>query len=249
MRGNMWWNGRWPSRRSRPCLTAFRGAHPDTWHGLTIAEAVAVAGCSARAFTVRLYRARRRLSEALQSADQMSEPLCYPHACWHKTGRSIPPIDHISKAEVDMNQTQGIRLATDLEPGMLDRLAEDGSARHRDGDLACGIAEGPARGKQPPRSPAGRRRRALPAGGVAVTAAAAAAFAVAAQVPVTRPHPPSAAGPSPVTTSARGFRGTRLRNPRLGRRARRRPTPRSARLAYTEQIWMARIAHARSQIR
>jgi DNA-directed RNA polymerase specialized sigma24 family protein len=70
-----------------------------TWHGLTIAEAAAVAGCSARAFTVRLYRAQRRLSEVLQSADQMTEPLRCPHACRHKTGRSIPPIDHISRGK------------------------------------------------------------------------------------------------------------------------------------------------------
>jgi hypothetical protein len=65
-----------------------------------------------------------------------------------------------------MNQTDEIRLVTDLEPGMLDRLAEDGSSRHRHGDLACAIAEGPA-----PRQPAapftagGRRRRALLADG------------------------------------------------------------------------------------
>jgi hypothetical protein len=52
-----------------------------------------------------------------------------------------------------MTQTDEIRLVTDLEPGMLDRLAEDGSSRHRHGDLACAIAEGPARGKQPPVHP------------------------------------------------------------------------------------------------
>jgi RNA polymerase sigma factor (sigma-70 family) len=45
-----------------------------TWHGLSTAEAASVAGCSARAFTVRLHRARRRLSESLRSADQMTEP-------------------------------------------------------------------------------------------------------------------------------------------------------------------------------
>ena len=112
-----------------------------------------------------------------------------------------------------MNQTDEMRLVTDLEPAMLNRLAEDGYARHRDGDLARAVAEGPARGKQSRHSPAGgRRRRALLTGGVAVTAAAAAAFAVvvAAQAPATRPHTPSSAasspaGPSPVTTSARGF--------------------------------------------
>src|ERR1017187_382594 len=45
-----------------------------TWHGLSIAEAASVAGHSARGFTVRLHRARRRLSESLRSADQMTEP-------------------------------------------------------------------------------------------------------------------------------------------------------------------------------
>jgi DNA-directed RNA polymerase specialized sigma24 family protein len=41
-----------------------------TWHGLDIREAASVAGCSQRAFTVRLHRARRRLTEALRAADQ-----------------------------------------------------------------------------------------------------------------------------------------------------------------------------------
>jgi RNA polymerase sigma factor (sigma-70 family) len=36
-----------------------------TWHGLSPAEAAVVAGCSPRAFTVRLSRARRRLASAL----------------------------------------------------------------------------------------------------------------------------------------------------------------------------------------
>jgi RNA polymerase sigma-70 factor (ECF subfamily) len=45
-----------------------------TWHGLSIAEAASVADCSTRAFTVRLHRARRRLNEALRSADQVTEP-------------------------------------------------------------------------------------------------------------------------------------------------------------------------------
>lgn len=36
-----------------------------TWHGLSAAEAAAVIGCSPHAFTVRLHRARKRLSEAL----------------------------------------------------------------------------------------------------------------------------------------------------------------------------------------
>lgn len=41
-----------------------------TWHGLSLAEAAEVVGCSARAFTVRLSRARRRLTDALQPADR-----------------------------------------------------------------------------------------------------------------------------------------------------------------------------------
>jgi len=40
-----------------------------TWHGLTPAEAAEVTGCSPRAFTVRLSRARQRLARALQSAE------------------------------------------------------------------------------------------------------------------------------------------------------------------------------------
>jgi RNA polymerase sigma factor (sigma-70 family) len=36
-----------------------------TWHGLSAAEAAAVVGCSPRAFTVRLHRARKRLADAL----------------------------------------------------------------------------------------------------------------------------------------------------------------------------------------
>jgi RNA polymerase sigma-70 factor (ECF subfamily) len=42
-----------------------------TWHGLSAAEAAAVAGCSPHAFTVRLHRARKRLGEALQRAEQV----------------------------------------------------------------------------------------------------------------------------------------------------------------------------------
>lgn len=45
-----------------------------TWHGLDASEAAAVAGCSSRAFTIRLHRARRRLAEALRSADQGRKP-------------------------------------------------------------------------------------------------------------------------------------------------------------------------------
>jgi RNA polymerase sigma-70 factor (ECF subfamily) len=45
-----------------------------TWHGLGPADAAAAAGCSPRAFTVRLHRARRRLAAALRSADQPRAP-------------------------------------------------------------------------------------------------------------------------------------------------------------------------------
>jgi DNA-directed RNA polymerase specialized sigma24 family protein len=41
-----------------------------TWHGLSAAEAAAVVGCSPRAFTVRLHRARKRLAGALLITDQ-----------------------------------------------------------------------------------------------------------------------------------------------------------------------------------
>lgn len=40
-----------------------------TWHGLGIAEAAQVVGCSTRAFTVRLSRARQRLAAALRAAE------------------------------------------------------------------------------------------------------------------------------------------------------------------------------------
>jgi RNA polymerase sigma-70 factor (ECF subfamily) len=41
-----------------------------TWHGLDPRSAGAVLGCSPRAFTVRLHRARRRLTQALRATDQ-----------------------------------------------------------------------------------------------------------------------------------------------------------------------------------
>ena len=44
-----------------------------------------------------------------------------------------------------MKQIDEMRLVTDMEPAMLHRLAEDGYARHRDGDLARALAEGPGR--------------------------------------------------------------------------------------------------------
>lgn len=45
-----------------------------TWHGLDVRAAAAVAGCSPRAFTVRLHRARRRLAQALRATDPMQGP-------------------------------------------------------------------------------------------------------------------------------------------------------------------------------
>lgn len=42
-----------------------------TWHGLDVRAAAAVAGCSPRAFTVRLHRARQRLADAVRGTDQM----------------------------------------------------------------------------------------------------------------------------------------------------------------------------------
>ena len=108
-----------------------------------------------------------------------------------------------------MNQIDEMRLVTDLEPAMLNRLAEDGYALHRDRDLARGLAAGPRRARRPRHSSiaGGRRRGALLTGGVAAIAAIAAAVAVVVQAPASRPHTPSsAAGPSSVTTtSARAF--------------------------------------------
>jgi hypothetical protein len=111
-----------------------------------------------------------------------------------------------------MTQIDEIRLVTDLEPALLDRLARDGYARRRDGDLARALAAGPGRARPPRRSPVavGSRRGALLTGGIAATAVAAAAVAVIAQAPPSRPHAPSSAASPPVgssvtTTSARSF--------------------------------------------
>ncbi len=43
-----------------------------TWHGLSTAEAAEVVGCSPRAFTVRLHRARGRLADALRRFDDQT---------------------------------------------------------------------------------------------------------------------------------------------------------------------------------
>lgn len=44
------------------------------WDGLKPAQAAAVAGCSTRAFTVRLSRARKRFTRALEAQDCSAEP-------------------------------------------------------------------------------------------------------------------------------------------------------------------------------
>ncbi|MCC5575638.1 sigma-70 family RNA polymerase sigma factor [Microtetraspora sp. AC03309] len=41
-----------------------------SWYGLAPKDAARAAGCSARAFNVRLHRARRRLAEALRTTDK-----------------------------------------------------------------------------------------------------------------------------------------------------------------------------------
>jgi RNA polymerase sigma-70 factor (ECF subfamily) len=70
-----------------------------TWHGLDPREAAQVVGCSPRAFTVRLHRARRRLAEALdlaearQSAEQAQEhpaPRSRADAARHATAAPRP---------------------------------------------------------------------------------------------------------------------------------------------------------------
>jgi RNA polymerase sigma-70 factor (ECF subfamily) len=46
-----------------------------TWHGLDVPAAAAVVGCSRHAFTVRLHRARQRLTKAVRATDQLPRPL------------------------------------------------------------------------------------------------------------------------------------------------------------------------------
>jgi hypothetical protein len=106
-----------------------------------------------------------------------------------------------------------LKLVTDLAPAMLDKLADDGWARHRHGDLARAAAECPghlssSRGRR--QFPAGRDwpRRRLLTGGIAVTAAA--AVAVAAVVlggapSASRPRHSSPGAVLGVPQSARSF--------------------------------------------
>jgi RNA polymerase sigma-70 factor, ECF subfamily len=58
-----------------------------TWHGLAIAEAAEVVGCSTRAFTVRLSRARQRLAAALEPAEPA--PAFGPGAAFRSPSPSI----------------------------------------------------------------------------------------------------------------------------------------------------------------
>jgi RNA polymerase sigma-70 factor (ECF subfamily) len=59
-------------------LGSLRGADVETltlvtWLGLDAVEAAAVVGCSPHAFTARLHRARKRLTDALRRAEQPRE--------------------------------------------------------------------------------------------------------------------------------------------------------------------------------
>jgi hypothetical protein len=106
-----------------------------------------------------------------------------------------------------------LKLVTDLAPAMLDKLADDGWARHRHGDLARAAAECPgrlssARGRRQFRAGRDRPRRRLLTGGVAVTAAAAVALAavVLGGAPsASRPRSSSPGAVPGAPQSARGF--------------------------------------------
>jgi hypothetical protein len=91
-----------------------------------------------------------------------------------------------------------LKLMTDLWPGTLDHLADQGFARNRDDDLARAAADRtahrpPGRGRRS-RAGHGRPRRYLMTGAVAVTAAA----AVVATVVLAGKPPPGAPRPSPA---------------------------------------------------
>lgn len=61
-----------------------------TWHDLSVVDAAAVVGCTPRAFTVRLHRARKRLNDALRFIDNPSEghvPASHPGTA-HRSLRS-----------------------------------------------------------------------------------------------------------------------------------------------------------------
>jgi RNA polymerase sigma factor (sigma-70 family) len=73
-----------------------------TWHGLDVRAAAAVAGCSPRAFTVRLHRARRRLAEALRGAEQAQRFSAHRPAAGRQRHAvpSGPPTRLISKEQI-----------------------------------------------------------------------------------------------------------------------------------------------------
>jgi hypothetical protein len=104
-----------------------------------------------------------------------------------------------------------LKVMTDLRPGTLDRLIEDGYARRRDDDLARIAAQDPghappAQGPGRPPARRARPRRLLLAGGAAVTAAAAAAAVVlAGSPPAGRQQTPSHGGAPGAQLSARSF--------------------------------------------
>jgi RNA polymerase sigma-70 factor (ECF subfamily) len=67
-----------------------------TWEGLDARAAAAVTGCSPRAFTVRLHRARRRLTKALRATDQGQRP--------HPAVRAARPSDPPGNPAVSTSQ-------------------------------------------------------------------------------------------------------------------------------------------------
>jgi RNA polymerase sigma factor (sigma-70 family) len=72
-----------------------------TWHGLDPREAAAVLGCSPRAFTAALHRARKRLARALRAANQTPPPAASqptaPRAARPAAVSSRPATSYISK--------------------------------------------------------------------------------------------------------------------------------------------------------
>ena len=93
-----------------------------TWHGLDPREAAAVLGCSPRAFTAALHRARKRLARALRAANQAPPPAANqapPPAAASRPGRPpggrVPPHDLIRIEGVRMNRIDDpLRLVADL---------------------------------------------------------------------------------------------------------------------------------------
>jgi hypothetical protein len=171
-----------------------------------------------------------------------------------------------------MNHADEMKLVADLEPAMINRLAEDGYARRRNGDVARALAEGPGRAGRHRWSPAarGRWRGTVLTGAVAVTAAAAVAVAVVVtQAPASRARPSSASArvapssaPAPSVRAGSGtywyskerdFGPTTAGSAKSGKaplvKTKAMPatapadkTDFGARLAYSEEIWMGQAS-------